>query len=82
MDDFLDENSLEDISESIKDFDMTINKAEKLQSVFRGKHKELCAMMKERRYEEVHRQRFNEKLLLIKGYVVNTEEASHMHRSK
>ena len=66
MDDFLDENSLEYISQSIKDLDLAINKAEKLRLIFRGKHTELCAMMKER-YEDVHRQRFDEKLLLIKS---------------
>ena len=66
IDDFLDENPVDDISDSIKDLEMAIEKAEMLRSVFRAKHKELRALMHERYGESIGLK--SKELPLMKDY--------------
>ena len=47
MNDFLDENSIEDVQESFEDLDDIINKTEKFRAIYRSKHKELQACLGE-----------------------------------
>ena len=45
MNDFIDENSIEDIQESFEDLDDIINKTEKFRTVYRSKHKGIQAYL-------------------------------------
>ena len=67
--DYIEENPVEEISESVKDLDVAISKAEDFRSFYTGKHNELRAVMSDR-YDGQFGRSYEEKMLKIKNYIL------------
>ena len=74
IDDFMDENPLEDISASIPDLDDVIRGIESLRSFYRSKHMEVVGGVGEDNYEDELKQAFQTRLDSIKRYILDAKQ--------
>ena len=71
IDDFIEENSIEEIEDSMSDLDLVIKRIEEMRSQYRAKHKELSAL--DPRYGD--NQDYTDRLLLMKKYMFTGKDA-------
>ena len=81
MNDFIDENSVEDIQESLEDLDDIINKSEKFRTIYRSKHKELQAYLGED-YHNQYASTFMAQLVKLKQFIADAKNAKRNLRSQ
>ena len=81
MNDFIDENSIEDIQESFEDLDNIINKTEKFRTIYRSKHKELQAYLGEDCYNQ-YASTFMAQLAKLKQFITDAKNAKRNLRSQ
>ena len=81
IDDVIDENPVEEISECIKDIDAAINKMESLRSKYRNVHKDLRTYFGEN-YDPQFGKLFGEKLLAMKFYIKSAIHVKNQIRKK
>ena len=72
INDYLEENPVEDISESLKDLDVAISKVDNLRSTYRGKHNDLRAVMSER-YDKHFGKSYEDNMFRIKKYILHAK---------
>ena len=73
IDDFMDENPLDDISSSILDLDNAIKGIESLRSIYRNKHKEIVNGVGEDNYEQKLKDEFQSRIDYMKKYILTAK---------
>ena len=81
INDFIDENSIEDIQESFEDLDDIINKTENFRIICRSKHKELQAYLGED-YHNQYASTFMAQLSKLKQFITDAKNAKRNLRSQ
>ena len=81
MNDFIDENSIEDNHESLEDLDNIISKTENFRTIYRSKHKELEACLGEE-YHNRYASTFMEQIAKLKQFITDAKNAKRAIRSK
>ena len=81
MNDFIDENSIEDNQESLEDLDDIVSKTENFRTIYRSKHKELEACLGED-YHNRYASTFMEQIAKLKQFITDAKNAKRALRSK
>lgn len=81
IEDFIDENNITEIRNSIEDIDEAVQKMEQFRTKLRCKHKELQAMIGDE-YEKSYTSKFLEQIANIKLYITEAKNAKRSLRNK
>ena len=73
IDDYIEENPLEDIGKSVSDLDAVFTTIENLGSVYRNKHKEVVSAVGADQYPAVDEDKFQERVGAIKKYILEAK---------
>ena len=80
IDDFIEENPLEDIGSSVSDLDGAINNIENLRSAYRNKHKEVVNAVGADQYSADDETKFQTRLTAIKKYILGAKAGRKLLR--
>ena len=80
IDDFIDENPLDDIKSSIPDLDTAINSVENLRSLYRNKHKESVDHVGTGNYNQEEENKFKTRLDVMKKYILSARASRKLLR--
>ena len=74
IDDYLDENPVADVNNSVTDLDDIIKGAENRRSDYRSKHKDLAQAITKEEYEDEYMKEYDLRLSAIKKYILAAKE--------